>query len=88
LSRKLQNLALDSELLAGFGGSDDENPCIFACYQGIWVSETSSLKTVSSTGESGANLISWIIVGLDAVVLPMAAALCCRRVSTPGRRWR
>jgi len=30
-------LALDSELLVVFGGSDDENPCIFACYQGIWV---------------------------------------------------
>jgi hypothetical protein len=36
LGRKRLNLALDSELSVVFGGSDVENPCIFACYQGIW----------------------------------------------------
>src|SRR5437764_10436936 len=44
-------LALDSELLVVFGGSDDENPCIFACYQGIWVQRRVRSR-LSPPGES------------------------------------
>src|SRR5438105_10539487 len=55
-------LALDSELLVVFGGSDDENPCIFACYQGIWVQRrvrsrlsppAASLQTVGPPRDEG-----------------------------------
>src|SRR5205085_729015 len=58
-------LALDSELLVVFGGSDDENPCIFACYQGIWVQRrvrsrlsppAASLRTIGPSPEEDAKI--------------------------------
>ena len=47
------NLALDFELLVVFGGSDDENPCIFACYQGIWLRDGFARVPGFSSGRRG-----------------------------------
>src|ERR1700730_7485855 len=57
LVRKSLNLALDSEPTIHSGGPCEQNNPVYSQLAGNLGSETSSLKTASSTGESCANLI-------------------------------
>ena len=45
---------------------------VFSLLTGNFTAETSSLETASSSGESGANPISWIMVGADALNADMS----------------